>query len=132
MFKGALAASLFVLGLAAVSLPTSAQALPGFLPGVTGGGEIHQIHFKKKHHKHHKHHKKGLPFVITFGNLFGAHQHGHNHTGGWYPSNHRNCHDVVKNGYVNGRFAKIGATRCYDHHGRAYIVQGSRHVIHFY
>ena len=43
------------------------------------------------------------------------------------------CHAVTKWAYDNyGRKLKIGGTRCSDAYGRAYLVPGSRYVIHQY
>ena len=45
----------------------------------------------------------------------------------------RGCHPVSKIGYdAYGRKARIGGTMCYDAYGRAYVVAGSRHIIHYF
>ena len=132
MKKHALGAIVLALGLAiGAGLGGEAKAFAG--GGLTiesTGSALQPVHYKKKRHKHHHHHYKkhrkgGL--VIQFGNVFG----GPYAYGGYRPVK-RECHGVVKNGYFNGRYAKIGGTRCYDHYGRGYIVEGSRYVIHYY
>ncbi len=41
------------------------------------------------------------------------------------------CHPVHKYTYDNyGYRAKVGGTMCYDEYGRAYVVPGSRYLIH--
>lgn len=50
----------------------------------------------------------------------------------YYYSRH-GCHAVSKKGYTrNGRKVKFGGTMCYDNYGYGYIVNGSRHIIHYY
>ncbi|MBO6542273.1 MAG: hypothetical protein JJ939_11950 [Alphaproteobacteria bacterium] len=43
----------------------------------------------------------------------------------------RGCHPVYKHGRWNGRPAKVGGTMCYNRNGNAYVVNGSRYLIHY-
>ena len=44
-----------------------------------------------------------------------------------------NCHSVSKWAYDDyGQKLKIGGTMCYDAYGQAYVVPGSRYLIHQY
>ena len=132
MKKHALGAIVLALGLTVgAGLGGEAKAFAGgALTIENAGGALQQVHYKKKHHKHHHHHKKHRKggFVIHFGNIYPGPYGRH---GGYKPA-HRECHGVVKKGYFNGRYAKIGGTKCYDHYGRGYVVEGSRYVIHYY
>ena len=132
-------AMMLALGLGA-GLSGEARALVGggLVVENSGASALQPVHFKKKHHKHHHHKKKhhhkkhhhkhhNGGFVIQFGNVFGAPYY---NGGPQYA--HRDCHRVVKKGYFNGRYAKIGGTQCYDRYGNAYIVEGSRYPIHYY
>jgi len=45
----------------------------------------------------------------------------------------RPCHATSKVGFDDyGQRVRIGGTMCYDAYGAAYIIRGSRHIIHKY
>ncbi|MCG8544448.1 MAG: hypothetical protein MJE12_09590 [Alphaproteobacteria bacterium] len=98
---------------------------------VYGPKRGHAYYYKPHGHKHRRGYAKAhgyfhlAPPVVRYG---------------WAPV-HRSryyyhpphCHPVSKTGYTrNGRKVKFGGTMCYDKYGYGYIVNGSRHIIHYY
>ena len=84
------------------------------------------------HHSYPRHRYGGHSYG---GRHHGGHSHGHNygHKSHGYKSAPRACHSVTKIAYdAYGRRAKFGGTMCYDAYGAAYILPGSRHIIHYY
>jgi len=140
MKRSILGAAVLTLGLAlGAGLTGEAKAFTGATLAIDGGraatGALyqqvdHKKHWKHKKHKkhwhkkHHHNHHGGPSFVFTLGGLLAGPQ--------VFAPAQGNCHPVANDGYVQGRYAKIGSTLCYDQLGRGYVVPGSEHVIHFY
>lgn len=122
-----------------VGLFTTAGATQGFADRYRyGHGGYHGHGHHGYHDRHRGHHRGGHDdfglLLVPFAYLFGYTQ-GRYDSEPYYGSYQRawGCHPVVKIGYDRfGRRAKLGATMCYDAYGEAFIVPGSRHIIHYY
>lgn len=90
-----------------------------------------------KRHNGAKHHQGHLGYGLTYGQRNpGYSSHGQSNNG--HPkyagtntsySGGVNCRETYKHQTDhNGKLTKIKGTLCYDRHGRAYIVPGSRYV----
>lgn len=84
----------------------------------------HRPYYVPRRHNHHAY--------------YGHTQRHYTYTDGYYNANqgyraygNRGCHPVYKFGHWQGSPAKVGGTMCYDNRGNAYIVQGSRYLIHY-
>lgn len=126
----------FVKILALVAAIGAAGTLISAPVAANGHGGHHGHH---GHHHGHRLHHHGFPVVHGFARILGAFlPHRRHHYVPIYPRRHyvplhpRPCHRVIRTEIHYGRLAKIGGVMCYDRYGRAYIVRGSRHAIHFY
>ncbi len=73
----------------------------------------------RHHHRHHRHHP-------------GPRWSGRHHPGHWRGApRHRACHPVQLFGYHHGQRALLGGILCYDRHGRAFVLRGTRRVLRY-